>query len=141
MCTSSWPALTVLCAVYLVQTVVMSEAKQALLQSLLKEGFAASSGAQNPEGSGSSARRAAPLDPVLLAEVESQLLPMGFSQQQVQQATAAVAGHRKLATTSAADLALDWLFIHLSRDQLPAHFTRGTCCNGGGMEFRPATTG
>lgn len=104
------------------QTVVMSEAKQALLQSLLKEGFAASSGAQGTTAPG---RHAAAPDPALLAEVEAQLLPMGFSQQQVEQATAAVAGHRKLATTGAADLALDWLFIHLSRDQLPAHFTRG----------------
>ena len=108
------------------QTVMMSSTKQAMLQSLLKDGFAAASGAQ----SGSSAS-AVPLDPAVLADVESQLLPMGFSQQQVRQAAAAVSGRAggPTGSTSASDavseLALDWLFIHLSADQMPRQYRTG----------------
>ena len=105
---------------------MMSSTKQAMLQSLLKDGFAAAAGTQ----SGSSAS-AVPLDPVILAGVESQLLPMGFSQQQVRQAAAAVSGRagRPTGSTSASDavseLALDWLFIHLSADQMPRQYRTG----------------
>ncbi len=106
----------------------MSSSKQAMLQALLKEGFAAAAG--------SSSASAAPLDPSLLAAVEAQLLPMGFSQQQVRQAAAGVAGRACKATGStsaseaAAELALDWLFIHLPSEQMPKQFRLGELSAG-----------
>jgi hypothetical protein len=99
---------------------MMSSAKQAMLQSLLKEGFAASS------------KSPAQLDPALLEGIEARLLPMGFSQQQVLEAATALSGRAAVRATgsvskseAAAELALDWLFIHLPSDQMPRQYRTG----------------
>ncbi len=97
--------------------VTMSSEKQAMLQALLREGYSSA-----PRSS-----EAPPLDPELLRRVEEKLLPMGFGQSQVRQAAEAVAGRARASASdsvadSAADLALDWLFIHLPSEQLPRQF-------------------
>ena len=57
---------------------MMSSSKQEMLQALLREGFAAATSA-----SGGALGGQATVDPQLLSGIESCLLPMGFSKQQV----------------------------------------------------------
>ena len=61
---------------------MMSSSKQEMLQALLKDGFAATAAAAG-SGSASSSSRNAPVDPEVLSGIESRLIPMGFSKQQV----------------------------------------------------------
>ena len=104
---------------------MMSSSKQEMLQSLLRDGFAAA-------GSVSSSKAPTPLDPDLLKGIEERLLPMGFSQKQVQQAALALSGRAAVRATGsvsasevAAEQALDWLFIHLPSDQMPRQYRTG----------------
>ncbi|GAX74060.1 hypothetical protein CEUSTIGMA_g1510.t1 [Chlamydomonas eustigma] len=107
------------------KSVMLSSSKQAMLQALLKDGFAASAAADGSHGS------LALVNPDLLQSVELRLLPMGFTKPQVLQAVAAVA--RKACRTgsesaaeSAVELARDWLFIHTPNDQLPRQYRAST---------------
>ncbi len=120
------------------QVVVMSSAKQQLVQSLLRDrdralgldgGFGAGTGAP---GSGA--------DEGALSDVVDELSAMGFSPQHVQLAyertsvRAAGGGAGGGAGGVSVESLLDWLLINLPAEQLPGQFTKG---EGVGRESYP----
>ncbi|GIL84569.1 hypothetical protein Vretifemale_13233, partial [Volvox reticuliferus] len=103
------------------QVVVMSEAKQRLVQALLRD-RARAGPALTPGSVGS--------DEGDLTAVVDQLSAMGFSPQHVQLA------YERCASTSGGsggaaglEVLLDWLLVHLPSDQLPEQFTQGSGTN------------
>lgn len=103
------------------QTVVMSDAKQRLVQALLRERDSAARAGGGAPGSDADA------DAEALAAVVDQLSGMGFSPQQVQLAweRQAGAGAGGTGTGASAEALLDWLLVNLPFELLPSHFTTG----------------
>ncbi|GIL66003.1 hypothetical protein Vafri_19646 [Volvox africanus] len=105
------------------QVVVMSAAKQRLVQALLRD--RAGAGVAATPGSVAA-------DEGDLSAVVDQLSTMGFSPQHVQLAyerSASTAPAGGSGGSVSLEVLLDWLLVHLPSDQLPEQFTQGSGTN------------